>query len=137
MMEHVRANWQHGDVVYLFPRPAPVFEYYAGRYGFEPRDVVTRVGDDGPWQDYVKDLERLRASHRAWVVCSGTDAPRNAKVFRRHVGSTGTRVRSFCAPGASAHLYRFGQPRPTGDPDPAATARGSLSPSRSAFVSAP
>ena len=114
VIEHVKANQQEGDRLYIFQRGIYQFKYYAPKYGYQPGDYIIGVEDlsDGEevtpaeWQRYQEDFDRLRGNPRVWVLFSHVDGvPEEKETVVNYFKTIGKELDYFERPGAFVYLY--------------------------------
>ena len=108
VINYVREHKRKGDVLYLYYCSQPAFKYYSENYGFDDNDYIVGVSSRDNWENYIKDLDKLRGIKRVWIlfshVCTweGVD---EEKFFLFYLDRIGTRLDSFKSIGAVVYLY--------------------------------
>ena len=108
VINYVREYKQEGDGLYLYYSSQPAFKYYSENYGFDDNDYIVGISSRDNWEDYIKDLDKLRGIKRVWIlfshVCTweGVD---EEKFFLYYLDRIGTRLDSFKSIGAAVYLY--------------------------------
>jgi hypothetical protein len=114
VMEYIAENRLPDDVLYVFPRTGPVFNYYAPFYGLDTGNVV--IGVDSPrkrllLENYTSDVDSLVGKERVWflfselidcVECEGEDTQ---PYYLEYIDQYGVIIDSFDGSGANAYLY--------------------------------
>jgi hypothetical protein len=114
VMEYIAENRLPDDVLYVFPRTDPVFNYYAPFYGLDTGNVV--IGVDSPrkrllLENYTSDVDSLVGKERVWflfselidcVECEGEDTQ---PYYLEYIDQYGVIIDSFDGSGANAYLY--------------------------------
>ena len=108
-LAYVAGHRRPGDRLYVYEYGLSAFDYYAPRYGIDPRDAVR-----GDWlhdrATAPNEVERLRGSPRTWIVLVHTISPsgdNDEDVFVPVLDEYGKRLDAFRAPGAAVYLYDF------------------------------
>lgn len=127
VVQHVAANRQPGDFIYLYYGAERQMLYYGPQYGLERDAYVISPRGREDWPVLVEDMERaLRGQRRAWVIFS--------HVWKLHgidehafmlacLDQMGAQANAISADGAWAYLYILDAPA-----DRAAQPRGPLLP---------
>jgi hypothetical protein len=102
------------DHVYVYYGAANAYRWYADRFGLG--EYPTRIGRSprGDWNYYLADAAGFAGCGRTWLVFSHLTetAGMNEERFLLFFADTlGTRLESFRARGATAHLYDFTETR--------------------------
>ncbi len=111
VLEGVRASWQPGDSIYVYHAVAPVFAYYAPRFGLD-NPAAYRVGRiaNGDFRILEEDVAQLPEG-RVWFLFAHIHTfggiSEQSFILAR-ADERGTRLATFAAPGATAVLYRLG-----------------------------
>ncbi|WP_264322584.1 hypothetical protein [Zarconia navalis] len=114
VIEHIKANQEPGDRLYIFQRGIYQFKYYAPKYGYQPDDYIVGVEDldDGEevtpaeWQQYQQDFDRLRGNPRVWVLFSHVDGvPEEKETVVNYFKTIGKELDFFESPGSFVYLY--------------------------------
>ncbi len=114
VMEYIAENRLPDDILYVFPRTDPVFNYYAPFYGLEKGNVL--IGVDSPrkramLQNFTNDVASLVGKERVWflfseildcVECKGEDTQ---AFYLEYLDQFGVIVDQFDGSGANAYLY--------------------------------
>ncbi len=99
----LRAHFESGDVIYVFPYSLPAFDYYTREQAF-PAGAVVRgeAPDNDDLETYRRQLLRLSGHRRIWVLLSHSreDGP-VLEAYARAIGDTRS---AFEAPGARVWL---------------------------------
>ncbi|MCS7281768.1 MAG: glycosyltransferase family 39 protein [Anaerolineae bacterium] len=110
VLEQVRESWQSGDYVYVYHAAAPVFAYYAPRFGLDD-PAVYRVGRtaNGDFRVLEEDVARLPEG-RVWFLFAHIytfGGISEQSFLLAQADGRGTRLLTLTAPNASAVLYQF------------------------------
>ena len=80
VLNYVKAQWRHGDRIYLYWSAQPAFEYYSWRDGlFENSDYVVGVWSLDDWGRYFADFNNLCGKKRVWILFSRTWMPEGSE----------------------------------------------------------
>ncbi|RME37029.1 MAG: hypothetical protein D6793_04820 [Thermoflexia bacterium] len=111
VMEQMGKAWQPGDFIYVYHATAPVFAYYAPRFGLDD-PAAYRVGRiaNGDFRILEEDVAQLPEG-RVWFLFAHVHTfggISEQSFLLAQADRWATRLLTFTAPGASAVLYRFG-----------------------------
>lgn len=111
VLAQMREAWQPGDFVYVYHAAAPVFAYYAPRFGLDD-PAVYRVGRiaNGDFRILEEDVAGLPKG-RVWFLFAHIHAfggISEQSFLLAQADRRGTQLLTFTAPNASAVLYHFG-----------------------------
>jgi hypothetical protein len=102
------------DIVYVFHRTDPVFNFYAPKYGLDTGNIWIGVYDPRKrvaQQNFEDDVDRLVGNERVWFIfseiidcveCEGEDTQR---FYLDHINKFGVIVDEYDGSGANAYLY--------------------------------
>jgi 4-amino-4-deoxy-L-arabinose transferase-like glycosyltransferase len=110
---YVKAHYQPGDVLYVYPGAQPAFAYYVRRLDLDLPPVLG-IDADGDWSAYRDDLEQLRGHRRVWLLFSHVRVSSQIdeeQLMLYQLGSMARRLDSFGAMGAAVYLYDLSQSR--------------------------
>jgi hypothetical protein len=111
VLEHVRANWQEGDVIYLYYGAHKPFLFYQEQFGFQEHDYILGIEARREWVNYLPDLNRLEKYDRVWLVFSHVhsgDGVNEEQLMVSWLNRTGGDQKDwFPRAGSSAYLYEF------------------------------
>lgn len=107
VMEYIRQHRRAGDVLDVFDAAKPAFLYYAPQYHLDDMEHILgpASGWTEHWEDYEKDVERLRGKKRVWLLLSHLHDQEKFLVFL--ADKRGARLDAFKSVGAEVYLYRF------------------------------
>ena len=107
LVEHLRANWREGDVMYVYHGAIPAFKYYAQRAGIQNVNAVQGISPTGDWNDYAVDLKQVSGNERAWVLMSHISRGEvdDAALFKFLLGNMGQSLEEVNAHEAVLLLY--------------------------------
>lgn len=105
--EHIAANWQEGDKLYVYCWAAPSFKYYEIK---SKRSFPMIAGQSlrADWRGYIDELNPLKGSPRVWLVLA--NSPRQLvgqedKFIVTHMDTIGTRAGERVFDESSVYLY--------------------------------
>lgn len=107
VVEYVDANYQEGDVLYIYYASFNAYQYYAYRSDFE-HDYVVGIESRDNWEQYYYDLTKLRGNQRVWVIMSHIETWHGVdeeKLFASYLNMLGKQKDALRASGAVAYLY--------------------------------
>ena len=111
VIEHVRDNWQEGDIIYVYYGAKRPFVYYQPQYQFQDNDYIIGIEARDEWVKYLPDLNQLREYKRVWLVFSHVHSGNGIneeKLFINWLDRTGAIQKDwFPRAGASTYLYEF------------------------------
>ena len=114
VIEYVAENRLQDDIVYVFHRTDPVFQYYAPFYGLDTGNIMIGVYDPRKRvaiQNFEDDVDRLVGKSRVWFIfselidcveCEGEDTQ---AFYLEHINKFGVVVDTYDGAGADAYLY--------------------------------
>ncbi|MCR4317669.1 MAG: hypothetical protein NUW37_15115 [Planctomycetes bacterium] len=108
VMNYLKENRREGDVIYLYYASELAFEYYSGRYGFDPEDCIAGVSSRNDADKYLSDVDELRGNERVWLVFSHLNVGKGGveeNLILSHLETYGTRLDAFQRVGASVYLF--------------------------------
>jgi hypothetical protein len=115
VLNHIRAHYNSGDILYIYPEALPAFRYYQERYGLTDADHV--VGHAfSQWDSHLNDLDKISGHKRVWILFSHISTPKSLKeeeVILRQLDSRGMRLASLRRERASGYLYDLTTSTPT------------------------
>jgi len=106
--QRLAENYKPGDVVAVYYAAQYAYRYYSYLMGSDlPAPVIIRPHGDEP-QKYLQEVDRLRGSHRVWVVFShkmaGDQGPEEP-IILEYLDEIGRQQVKFEETGASLYLY--------------------------------
>ncbi len=105
--EHVTANWQDGDELYVYCWAVSSFSYYEIKAGRTfPKIAGQSLRAD--WRGYIDELKPLHGNPRVWVVLISTPKQlvgHEDKFFVTHLDTIGTRTSETVFAESSIYLY--------------------------------
>jgi len=106
-LAHIRANWQPGDLVYVYYAAKRQFRYYSERYGFTDADHVEGLKLPTSPSELAEDVEALRGKERVWVLfLADTERETEERQFlMEQLDRVGVRLDSFQFTRVSIYLY--------------------------------
>jgi hypothetical protein len=111
VIEHIHANWQDGDMIYVYYGALKQFKYYQPRYNFQESDYILGIESRYEWINYLPDLNKLQEHRRVWLLFSHVhsgDGVNEEALFVKWLQRTGgTQKDWFPRAGASVYLYEF------------------------------
>ena len=111
---YVAENKLQDDVVYVFHRTDPVYQYYAPFYGLDSGNIVIGVYDRRKrvaLQNFEDDVDKLVGNKRVWFIfseiidCVDCDGEDTQAFYLDHINKFGAIIDSFDGSGANAYLY--------------------------------
>jgi hypothetical protein len=117
VIEYVAENRLQDDIVYVFHRTDPVYQYYAPFYDLDTGNIVIGVYDPRKkvaLQNFEDDVDRLVGNSRVWFIfseiidcveCEGEDTQ---AFYLNHINKFGVIIDSYDGSGANAYLYDLG-----------------------------
>ena len=116
IVEHIQSSRQPADRIYVSFGAGQAFHYYAGRFDIPITAVVMGRCAVGNPRDYLRQLDELRGSSRAWIVVTfdqrdGTESA----LMLDYLDRLGHRIDAMTVPGtsgtameaASGYLYNL------------------------------
>lgn len=112
VIQHVRANWQPGDRLYVFWGGVPAFHYYTASEPFPASAVVLgpERRDKSP-RHVQTDLDGFRGEKRVWVLIIHRH-PQEESAIRSYLDALGSCEDSLVLADAVAIRYNLGQSVP-------------------------
>jgi len=111
VIEHVRENWQEGDIIYVYYGAKRPFAYYQPQYQFQDDDYIIGIEARDEWVKYLPDLNQLREHNRVWLIFSHVhsgDGINEEKLLINWLDRTGAIQKDwFPRAGAASYLYEF------------------------------
>ena len=108
LLEHARAHYREGDVLYLYRMAEPAALYYARRGLSFPGAIMLGLKPASRYQGEA-DVEKLRGRPRVWVLFShmikGFDGLDEEKLFLHALDRAGVRQDAIRQTGAALYLY--------------------------------
>jgi len=114
VIEYMAENRLQDDIVYVFHRTDPVYQYYAPFYGLDTGNIVIGVYDPRKRvaiQNFEDDVDRLVGNKRVWflfsevVDCNECADEDTQSFYLEFINQKGVLVDSFEGSGANAYLY--------------------------------
>jgi len=114
VLEYVAENRAQDDIIYVFHRTDPVFQYYAPFYGLDTGNIMIGVYSPSKkvaLQNFEDDVDRLGGNERVWFIfseiidcveCEGEDTQ---AFYLEHINKFGLTTDSYDGSGANAYLY--------------------------------
>jgi hypothetical protein len=114
VLEYVAENRMQDDIVYVFHKTDPVFQYYAPNYGLDTGNIMIGVYDSRKrvaLQNFEDDVDKLIGKKRVWFIfseiidcvdCEGEDTQ---AYYLNHINKFGVITDSYDGSGANAYLY--------------------------------
>ncbi len=111
VIQHIRDNWQDGDIIYVYYGAYGQFQYYQDKFGFQKSDHIRGIEARQEWPNYLPDLNQLQSYHRVWILFShvhtgnGVNEEDLIIEWLSRIGAT--QKDWFPKTGASSYLYEF------------------------------
>lgn len=105
--EHVAANWQDGDKLYVYCWAVPSFKYYQIKSN-RKFPMIAGQSLRADWRGYIDELSPLKGNPRVWLVVTNTPkqlAGQEDKFLVTHLDTIGTRVGENIFEESSVFLY--------------------------------
>jgi hypothetical protein len=104
VLEYIQHNRQEGDILYLYFAAQYAFRWYAGRYGFSPKEYLTGTDLARDPASYPGEFNKLGAYKKVWITFSHVYENDEASILS-YLDTRGRRIDAFRSIGASAYLY--------------------------------
>jgi hypothetical protein len=114
VLKYVAENRAQDDIVYIFHKTEPVFQYYAPFYDLDSGNVRIGVFDTRKrvaLQNFEDDVDRLIGKERVWFIfseildCVDCPGDNTQGFYLEHINKFGVILDSFDGSGANAYLY--------------------------------
>lgn len=103
VLNYVMTRRHGGDIEYVYFGAKPSFEYYKSRYHLTDGNIEGARAR-GNWNDYARDVDKLKGKPRVWIIFSHFDAAEE-EFFLYYLGTIGKKRDAFESQGAAAYLY--------------------------------
>jgi hypothetical protein len=118
VLEYIAENRRPDDIIYVFQKTDPVFNYYAPFYGLDIGNIV--IGEQSPrkriaLQNYENEVLSLVGNKRVWFLfsevldCNNCPEEDSVGYYLEFIDPFGVIVDSFNGTGANAYLYDLSQ----------------------------
>jgi hypothetical protein len=114
VLEYVAENRMQDDIVYVFHKTDPVFQYYAPNYGLNTGKIMIGIYDSRKrvaLQNFEDDIDSLIGNKRVWFIfseildCVDCPGDNTQGFYLKHINKFGVILDSFDGSGANAYLY--------------------------------
>jgi hypothetical protein len=114
VLEYVAEHRMPNDIVYVFDKTDPVFQYYAPFYDLDSGDIMIGAFDTRKkvaLQNFEDDVDSLLGNERVWFIfseildCVDCTDEGTQGFYLNHINKLGVILDSFEGSGANAFLY--------------------------------
>lgn len=114
VLEYMAENRMPDDIIYVFHRTDPAFNYYAPFYGLDTGNVVIGVQDSRKriaLRNYENDVVNLVGNKRVWFLftevtdCDNCPEEDSVDYYLEYIKPYGAIIDSFHSTGANVYLY--------------------------------